>query len=864
MIAASLPPGGLAGLDPAWSRLVHVPGVDGVGRTFHVLDNDPVSRETTCTLLCVHGNPTWSYLFRTLLARAPGGVRVVAVDQLDMGFSERTGRTRRLATRVDDLAALTDELGLDGPVVTVAHDWGGPISLGWALRHRERLAGVVLMNTAVHQPAGSPAPRLIRLARSAPVLHNVTVRTDTFVRGALRLSRPQPDAAVRDGFLAPYRTADRRRAIGEFVADIPLEPEHPSAPALDAIAAGLDDLAGVPALLVWGAADPVFSDLYLHDLERRLPHAAVHRHPRAAHLVSEDVDAFATVIEWLTTLQEPPAVAAGERAARPSTLVDTHADLASQVAVAEATGGSIDFADYARQVELTARGLATSGVRPGERVALMVPPGIDLAIALFACWRVGAVIVLIDSGLGPRGMSAAIASANPDHLIGIPKALAAARTLRWPGRPISTVELDGATRRALGVAADLPTLRRSAVVSPEPDLPTPSTDDVAAVVFTSGATGPSKGVVYTHGQLEAQRDALVGLYDITHDDRLVAAFAPFALYGPAIGISSIVPDMDVAAPGTLTASALGDAAAAIDATMVFASPAALANVVRTADGLTDEHRRAFGRVRLLLSAGAPVRASLLRAATELFPNAVARTPYGMTECLPVADIDLATIDAVSTDAGTGDGVCVGYPIPGVDVRVRPLEDPADGPVEGAADVLVGRELTAEAGVVGEIVVRAAHARAGYDRLWHTQFSASQPPGWHATGDVGHLDTHGRLWVGGRLGHVITTASGAVTPVRREQAVESLADVSAAAVVGVGPVGDQRLVVVVEPTASVRRSRLADRELVDRVRGVAGDDVVAVLEVPALPVDRRHNSKVDRSRIAAWAERVLAGGRLGTP
>jgi olefin beta-lactone synthetase len=442
------------------------------------------------------------------------------------------------------------------------------------------------MNTAVHQPAGSPAPRLIRLARSRPVLDNVTVRTDTFVRGALRLSRPQPPADVRDGFLAPYRTADRRRAIGEFVADIPLEPEHPSAATLDAIAAGLTDLADVPALLVWGAADPVFSDLYLHDLERRLPHAEVHRHPRAAHLVSEDVDAFATVLDWVATSREPsPAPPAGDTMRR-STLIDTHADLANQVAVAEAAGGSIDFAGFAEQVDRTARGLVGAGVHPGQRVALMVPPGIDLAVALFACWRAGAVIVLIDSGLGPRGMSAAIASANPAHLIGIPKALVAARTLGWPGRPISTVELDAARRRALGVTADLPTLRRSSAELPTP----PAVDDVAAIVFTSGATGPSKGVVYTHGQLEAQRDALIGLYDITHDDRLVAAFAPFALYGPAIGITSIVPDMDVAAPGTLTAAALGDAVAAIEATMVFASPAALVNVVRTADGLTDRHR----------------------------------------------------------------------------------------------------------------------------------------------------------------------------------------------------------------------------------------------------------------------------------
>jgi acyl-coenzyme A synthetase/AMP-(fatty) acid ligase len=562
--------------------------------------------------------------------------------------------------------------------------------------------------------------------------------------------------------------------------------------------------------------------------------------------VSEDVEAFATELDWVATSREPsPAPPAGD-ATRHTTLLDTHADLANQVAVAEAAGGSIDFAGFAEQVERTAHGLVGAGVHPGQRVALMVPPGIDLAVALFACWRAGAVIVLIDSGLGPRGMSAAIASANPEHLIGIPKALIAARTLGWPGRPISTVELDAARRRALRVTTDLPTLRRSSAELPTP----PAVDDVAALVFTSGATGPSKGVVYTHGQLEAQRDALIGLYDITHDDRLVAAFAPFALYGPAIGITSIVPDMDVAAPGTLTAAALGDAVAAIEATMVFASPAALVNVVRTADGLTDGHRAAFERVRLVLSAGAPVRPTLLRAAAGLFPNAVARTPYGMTECLPVADIDLASIEA----ATGGDGVCVGRPLPAVDVRVRPLDE-------------LGRpvgDLTDRPDVIGEVVVRARHARAGYDRLWHTQFLASRPAGWHATGDVGHLDDDGRLWIGGRLGHVITTTSGPVTPVRPEQDVETLDDVTAAAVVGVGPVGNQQLVVVVEPAEPVRRSRLAEPRLIDRVRAVAGDRVVAVLEVPTLPVDRRHNSKIDRTRIAAWAERVLAGGRLGTP
>jgi acyl-coenzyme A synthetase/AMP-(fatty) acid ligase len=288
--------------------------------------------------------------------------------------------------------------------------------------------------------------------------------------------------------------------------------------------------------------------------------------------------------------------------------------------------------------------------------------------------------------------------------------------------------------------------------------------------------------------------------------------------------------------------------------MVFASPAALANVVRTSHDLTDEHRAALGRVRLLMSAGAPVSPALLRSAAELFPNASAHTPYGMTECLPVASIELGEIE----EAGDGDGVCVGHPLPGVEVLVRPLDQL--GQPNG--------ELTDQPGVLGEVVVRAAHARLGYDRLWHTEHVASQPLGWHSTGDVGHLDSLGRLWIGGRIGHVIAAADGAIAPVRIEQAVESLDEVATAAVVGTGPPGIQQVVVIVQPVTAPRAARLAPLDAIERVRTAvrdrAGVDVAAVFEVSALPVDRRHNSKIDRARLAAWAGRTLAGGRLGTP
>ncbi len=188
------------------------------------------------------------------------------------------------------------------------------------------------------------------------------------------------------------------------------------------------------------------------------------------------------------------------------------------------------------------------------------------------------------------------------------------------------------------------------------------------MLFTSGATGPAKGVVYTHRQAAAQLEVVRSAYALTADDRFVAAFAPFAILGPALGIGSAVPDVDVTAPGSLTAAALADAAAAVDATVVFASPAALRRVAATAEDLSAPQRAALAGIRLLMSAGAPVPASLLRSLRPVLPAAGAHTPYGMTEVLPVTDISLAGIEA----AGTGEGVCVGRPLPGVGVRISPL------------------------------------------------------------------------------------------------------------------------------------------------------------------------------------------------
>ncbi|WP_236829844.1 alpha/beta fold hydrolase [Blastococcus sp. KM273128] len=847
----------LPGLDPAWSRWVTVPGRDGEKHRWHVLDNgvhDPVG-----TLLCVHGNPTWSYLWRRLVAAAPPGWRVVAPDQLGMGWSDRPPAPRTLDRRVADLGELTAALGISGPVVTVAHDWGGIISLGWALEHRQDVRGVVLTNTAVAMPEGDLGPALIRLAH-APVLRSaVTQASSVFVRGATALSRPALPREVRRAYAQPYRSAEQRRAVGEFVADIPFRPGHPSRAAQEAIAEGIRTL-DVPALLLWGPRDPVFGEKYLADLRERLPRADVHRYEGASHLLPEDAPGYAeAVAAWVTgTVAAAPAAPAAGAAAEPAAGAAAEparpwASLAARAhddspAVVAAAGSSVTWAQLARRVDDLAAGLAAAGVRPGDRVAMLLEPSADLTAAVYATWRAGAVIVVADKGLGLRGMRRALRGAAPDHVLGSTAGLAAARAMGLPGTRVLAGPASARVRRALGAEHDLAALEALGRTSPAPAEAPPDAD--CAVVFTSGATGPAKGVVYTQRQVGAQLELVRAAYRLAPGDALVAAFAPFSILGPGLGIASSVPDIDVTAPATLTAAKLADAAAAVDATVVFAAPAALRRVAATAPELTGEQRSALRRVRLLMSAGAPVPVPLLQELRETFPVAELHTPYGMTEALPVTDVSLGDVEA----AGPGNGVCVGRPVPGVELRISPLSPTgaADGPLTDAADV------------TGEVAVRAPHVKDRYDALWVTERAAGRDPGWHRTGDVGHLDGAGRLWVEGRLAHVLTTADGPVTPVGPELRIESLDAVAAAAVVGVGPGGAQVAVAVVVPDGGRRRRARSGRlavapdDLAGAVRAAAGVDLAAVLVTGALPVDIRHQSKVDRAVLARRATRALSG------
>ncbi len=916
----------LPGWDPAWSRLVEVHS-SGLPRTLHVLDTAARLAEDGLrpdgTILAVHGNPTWSYLWRSLatatleLARAGGPVwRLVAPDQLDMGFSERlahpglprpaaAGRFpdpaleddagyRTLGGRLADLDALVRALGLDAaareghPLLTLGHDWGGVVSLGWASRHEELVAGAMTLNTAVHHPSSEALPGPLRAALAGPLLPGSTVLTDAFLRVTTGLGHPGLAAEVRAAYHAPYGSAARRGGIGGFVADIPVGPSHVSHPELLRIS---DALTGFtrPALLLWGPRDPVFLDRYQADLLHRLPQADLHRYETAGHLLAEDVDIAEPILQWAGRILQ------GTGRDRETALADAVSDPGAWdtgdvvplwshldrwreetgAALVDMGGGGGDHQDpvawhrLAAVVDAVAAGLLSLGVRRGDRISLLVTPGRDLTAALYAALKIGAVTVVADAGLGVAGMTRAVRAARPDWLIGRLPGLVIARTQGWPGRRLSVETLSAPLARALGVDDSMHRLATAHDGARVDGAPGPG--DPAAILFTSGSTGPAKGVLYTHGRLAALASLLQEVFDVRPGSSLLAGFAPFALLGPAIGATSITPDMSVTRPATLTATAVAEAARAGQATILFASPAALRNVVATAAELTAADHAVLADIGLVLSAGAPVHPQLMRRVAEVFPQAEIHSPYGMTEALLLADVDaetvldLATRDDAAT-AATEDGVCVGRPVGPVRLAIAPLTD--DGT---ASDGLL--EGTAATGILGEVVVSAPHQKSGYDRLWltdaHSRRDAHGGQAWHRTQDVGHLDAEGRLWIEGRLQHVVTTPEGPVAPGGPEARIDALPSVSRSAVVGVGPRGTQAVVAVVEPAAAdgrrTPRPGLAPADLTAQVRGAAAPvPVSAVLVTGRVPVDIRHNSKIDRARLAAWADGVLAGGRVGAP
>jgi acyl-CoA synthetase (AMP-forming)/AMP-acid ligase II len=501
-----------------------------------------------------------------------------------------------------------------------------------------------------------------------------------------------------------------------------------------------------------------------------------------------------------------------------------------------------------------AHGLTRQGFKRGDRVIMMVKPGLDLIAVTYALFKIGAVPVMIDPGMGRKSFLACIAHSEPAGLIGIPLAHGVRKVFR---APFATIQRAVSTERRWWAGAPSLTEIADFAAGIFPCAPTDA-DELAAILFTSGSTGIPKGVHYSHSIFDGQVRAIGQLYGIKPGEIEVPAFPLFSLFSIALGMTCVIPDMDATRPAKTNPAFIVEAILDHGATTAFGSPAVWGPVAR----YCAEHKIKLPTLRRILTAGAPIPFKLLEDMTAMLPDdALIHTPYGATECLPVASISSREVlDDTAAKTREGAGICVGRPAHRMTIRIIAIDD---APIEQWSDAT---ELPV--GQTGEICVSGPVATRLYDKKpEHTALAKIPDPSlgpdgfWHRMGDVGYLDDQGRLWYCGRKSHRVETAGGTMFSVPCEAIAEEHPDVWRAALVGVGAPGQQEPVMLLDPHDPARAKDSAwSARLIDEVRALLAAKphtaaIKRVLLYPGFPVDRRHNAKIHREELADWVAKL---------
>lgn len=520
------------------------------------------------------------------------------------------------------------------------------------------------------------------------------------------------------------------------------------------------------------------------------------------------------------------------------------------------------YAQLDQQSDVVAKGLAALGVGRGVRAVLMVPPGRHFFALTFGMAKAGVVPVMVDPGLPLRHLKTCINEAQPAAFIGSPKAHAARVLLGWGKETVQTKITVGGPALCGGPRGiGWRTLLRQGQASTAPAMAMTAADDVAGILFTSGSTGVPKGAVYTHGNFAAQVALLRQISGVNLGEVDLPTFPLFALFDPALGMTTVVPQMNFSRPAAANPQLLVEAMANEGVTNMFASPALVAALVRWALP-RGEHMHELQRV---VSAGAPVPPAVVEQMVSLMkPGGRVVTPYGATEALPVTCIDSGDILRLGDRTAQGAGVCVGRPVPGVQVAIVPIHDEPITTWDPASCLPVG--CMGEIVVCGPQVTRSYWARPEATALAKIAVPNSESF-WHRMGDVGYFDAEGFLWFCGRKSHrVVNDAQTTWFSVPCEGVFNAHPLVRRTALVGVPLGGQMRPVICIEckPDAQIAKRKikhqvppLLDEQL--RALGRANEHTKGIahfLVHPSFPVDIRHNAKIGREALALWAQECL--------
>lgn len=529
-------------------------------------------------------------------------------------------------------------------------------------------------------------------------------------------------------------------------------------------------------------------------------------------------------------------------------------DQADEIGLVEAaTGKTLSFHELNGRADALAFYLQAKGVMAGERVMLMVKPSADFICLTFALFKLGAVVILIDPGMGYRNLLRCIAGVQPQVFIGIPVAHLFRKLFRAPFRSVRSSFCCGSSWGLLG-----PDICKEAGISSQPFPVYPARpDELAAIIFTTGSTGPPKGVRYEHGVFNAQLRLIRDYYHIGPGQIDQPGFPLFALFSTALGARAVIPDMDPTRPAMVDPRKFVRSLREQQVTYSFGSPA-IWNVVSR---YCQEQGIVLESLQQVLMAGAPIPGDLITRMQAVLPiGARIHTPYGATESLPIVSMEgKEIVESTWPLSRKGNGICVGRPLPGIEIRVIALSD-VPIPFWDDAVCLPDGEI-GEIVVRGDVVTRAYENNTEENRLEKIKDNASF---WHRMGDLGYLDQQGRLWFCGRRAHRVRTIAGTLFTIPCEAIINEHPDVSRSALVGIpDPLhpGWQLPVMIVE---TVKTRKINRDRLLAEVRKLAADSALTdsiqlILTHPDFPVDIRHNAKIFREKLSDWAQKKIEGG-----
>ncbi len=515
---------------------------------------------------------------------------------------------------------------------------------------------------------------------------------------------------------------------------------------------------------------------------------------------------------------------------------------------------TLTYRELDTRSDAIAVGLGQRGIVRGTRAVVMVRPSPEFFLLMFALFKTGAVPVLVDPGIDRRALRQCLDEAQPQAFIGIPLAHVARVVLGWAGSARIRITTG---RRAWLSDATLAQVERDGAhpgdTSISAQLATTQPDDIAAILFTSGSTGVPKGVVYRHRHFVAQVAMLGEAFGIAGGGVDLPTFPPFALFDPALGLTSVIPDMDPTQPAHADPRKLHDVIARFGVDQLFGSPALMAVLARYGVPLPGLKR--------VTSAGAPVPADVVARICELLPDdAQFWTPYGATECLPVAVIEGRELQATRAATERGAGTCVGRAVPPNDVRMIGITDDAIGEWSDGLGVATG--VVGEITVAGPTTTDSYFNREAMTRLAKIceRLADGSERIVHRMGDLGYFDGEGRLWFCGRKSHRVETVDGPLYSEQVEPIFNTHPDVRRTALVGKGALGAQTPVLCVELSEGTKSREWPRIERELRVLGATQPHTAGIahfLRHAEFPVDIRHNAKIGREKLAAWAAKQLA-------